>query len=168
MRNVERRIFLKALVVTGFLTGLGEITYEIISKAENSTDTNVYNGRIIVQKGVNVRKSPEIPDPGKASNIIEWESITKINGIDVCELREFTVTYPLIVNGKDPDGSKTQSPWVKLKGEVENFSGIKRELDLYISISCQTSEFLQKEFFYDSQDQKIPANEIGKISVPNK
>lgn len=144
--------------------------------------SEVYAGTVTVLKGVNVRTSPNIPDPGLGNNTVRWENIEEVNGESLNGADAFEVDNPAIYRGFDPNAGRSpqDSPWIKLKARIKNpLTGVM-ERDVFINMGGQTVDFVKTPEYApfiplekDQNDQLIAvghginlsANQIGIVRV---
>lgn len=93
-----------------------------------------------VSKGVNVRTSPNIPQPGEVPNTVAWEDITILNGVNIQKIDSFMVLNPLIVNSY-PIGPN-QDPWLAFEAQQRGILGGRKVV--YINWGKETEDSVKR------------------------
>lgn len=127
---------------------------------------------------LNVRSAPTTNDSG----ITSWLNIEKWNGVGIKDTDSFVIKNALLVEGEfvdNPAGTKgTKGLWIV--GNVQTITiGVKNEDPKYISLSATTAGLVSriggktqkigsfdKSGIISADGQKIPATEIGVVSIP--
>jgi hypothetical protein len=103
-------------VAVGVYTGLKEISP---ANPDNAFKPNeVYQGQVEIKiGGANVRKEPVIiNNPNDEPNIVPWENIKEVNGVNIEGKTSFIVGNPLITEGDNPNPAVGEkSPWITLQ-----------------------------------------------------
>lgn len=184
--RISRRKFLTGL---GILLGgayVGAMVYDkaiprffpSAPEAQDLEPRYLNLGFVAIEKGVNIRTSPRIPNETRFSepdNTIQWRDIEAVNGIALNGKSVFIIENPELV-----DGNRTLedygSQWIKLQ--------IKRRGDnnyqpYYINDSPNTWEFVnyienfgvaEKQwngYRYEDKIYTAQTHNIGKVIVPN-
>lgn len=132
---------------------------------------------IIIQKGVNIRTEPSIPQPPAVrlprerawsrNNVVEWDSIEAVGGVPLNGAGAFAVEYAEFVKGEDTY-KYTRRPgehgyWIRLKVQVKG----KGERAGFINYSLQTADFVEPVgSFYLFGYQWISERELLLASKP--
>lgn len=121
-----------------------QLTYEDIIKLKAS---HYFDGSVAISKEVNARTEPRITSQHPAEiNVVPWNKILKINGIDVQKLSRFTIIKPLVApEGDDPSLYKTFSKWLVVLAEVmetRNNRETVQTIPLYINMSAATEGYV--------------------------
>lgn len=119
----------------------------------------IYLGNVIItpDPGLNVRSFPRKPlfDP---DNKISWESIIKINGLEI-KGNKFSVKYPTLVFGPNVTDSSdltnpNNAPWIQLDAQINN-NGTVSNQEVYISFSDDPRSYMQLGQSSDSKIAKL-------------
>lgn len=146
--GISRRTFLKAAVVSTLAVGGALAARKGLQLAEQAAvelgtsyePTEVYAGKVTILKGVNVRKSPNIPDSG-GGNTVDWGDIKEVNGVPILGADSFEVDNPQIYRGYDPRVSgpgPQDSPWIKLNARTGNI-----DRNIFINMGGLTASYVK-------------------------
>lgn len=188
-KKTSRRDFLKtvglgalglagaAVVGTEGLKLAGKVAEEL---EPNYNPGEIYTGTVLVSKGVNIRTSPNISDPGLGPNTVDWGKIEGINGVSLNDADNFSIENPPVYMGFNPNGNGEKSPWIKMSARIGSNNPLAgtSARDIFINIGGQTSKFVQRqgdgsfvpagknqEGKFTTTDESIRPEQIGVIKV---
>lgn len=138
--EVSRRLF--GISVIGALGyGLGKGGEQLVQRyfpplpqPEDVTPYAIAGPELMIQKGVNIRTSPQIPDSTRfwrPTNIIPWENIKDVNG-EILTGDVFGIHNAWVVPGRIPRGP---DPYYRPDPEVYSLPRISDTLDSWVKIS---------------------------------
>lgn len=101
-----------------------------------------YRGKILITKNATVRREAKISYPAD-ENVVSWDNIIWVNGIDVTRHDRVVLTNPLSTfEGDNPTYNKGLSAWLVVGAIfIDSINGVKevRTKPLFINVSPQTS-----------------------------